>query len=249
MITTLEKAQLVLNAPVAYPDFGVPPSSSAVALVPYTQQLPVSHHLRHRHAALQQLTLRQDLDVRYIGAAQTFTEPRMFQGKQSDWVLMNLTRDPLYYNNGSRLIAPKTVQQHLTALVTRGIEFDALFIAHELPKGYVQAGEQVPLECLIPPPPEKKMQRLHALQAITGGYLKGIQMGLTVSAVAAAAAVTTVAAAAVLAPLAIGGIALGAAFSLASGVDPILFGLLIDRTTPVKGGYAATWYYLTQWNW
>lgn len=257
-VSTQQKARLILEAPVLQENSryytnepGQLSYNNPTQTVSVTPKQPVQIIPTHAHISISphllkdtQITIdaayQHNVPIRHLGYALPFSSPRLFQGHQSDWVLMNVTEDPAYIYSRNRLIVPKTVLRDLKHYTSLGFDFDAVFIAHELPKGAMQVGERVPIEYILPPPPDTKVQRLAALDRITSSFMRQVYR-------ASASAITG----ALLAPLLVGGVVLGAAtgaLGAVTGLDPILVGLRLDRSSPTPLP-VASWYYLTHWIW
>jgi hypothetical protein len=107
------------------------------ALITSPPPLPA---LYRRYLSIVPLTY--ELPIRYVGYGRLF-EPinglhhRVYAGKETDWVFLPLDEDPRFHSRfGFR--APRRVIQHLAAIVTAmekaGVNFDTLWVAHEVPK-------------------------------------------------------------------------------------------------------------------
>jgi len=189
--------------------------------------------LIQQHQKTTALAIDKNLPIRFLGYSPIFTGTRVYRGQGCDWALMNLTSDPLFYANGEKLIIPAAAAADIKTTVKAGINFDAMFIAHEIPIGSVKPGESVPLELIAPPPPPQVKQRLEKLEATAETFWQGIG-----SALKGLVAVGTT-----------------AAFLPAAGVlslaivDPVLFGVYIDHSWTFNGQPVGMWYYVTHWYW
>jgi hypothetical protein len=240
----ISKARLVIEAPVAEPPQAGewPQLVNALAIQPSVHSLAgqLERPLLEKHLHTMTTSDELALPVRFIGYAPVSNEPRVFRGVASDWTLMPLTRDPLYYASGNKLLIPEAALADLARIHRAHLDFEALFIAHEVPQNSLMLGQAVPLEVLAPPPPPhlgKQLARVETVNrlfwnAFRGG-LRGLAMGAALAAVLPAAAV---------------GIA-GAAMMGAASLDPVIFGLNFDRSKTVNGQPLAMWYYLTHWYW
>lgn len=186
--------------------------------------------LVQRHYQAVNLTTEKHLPVRFLGYSPVFTGTRVYRGQGCDWALMNLTNDPLFYSNGDRLIIPSDAAEDIKTILKAGINFDAMFIAHEIPIGSVKPGESVPLELIAPPPPPQVKQRLEKLDTSAGTFWQGV--GSAIGSIFSIGAVT---ASAFVLPLAI--------------VDPVLFGVYLDKSWLFQGQPIGMWYYVTHWYW
>jgi hypothetical protein len=169
------------------------------------------------------------LPVQFLGYRPLFRGSLVYQGRTSDWAIMNLADDPFFRENGRLLYAPRRVIRDIERFDNLGLTFDAVFIAHELPKGSVRPGEPVPFNLLAPPPPANIERRLALLEKSSLSVWNWIVrlVGATAKVSAAAAVGVTAAAAR----------------------DPILFGVHVDMTWHVDRQPIGMWYYLTHWYW
>jgi len=69
---------------------------------------------------------RAGVDIRYLGIAPLFNEPRAYAGPQTDWILR--PADP------SDGIIPAAQLDRLQRLVHAGLDFPRIYVAHEIPK-------------------------------------------------------------------------------------------------------------------
>lgn len=243
------KARMVLEAPVAeVPQEGrLPLVVRSLAIEPRTTTL-VSRDIVDKHNRTMALARKHDLTVAFMGYAPTFNGVHIHRAAHTDWAVMPVAKDPLYQSWGRSLYVPPAVLEDMERVWDAGINFDAVFIAHEIPAGSVEAGEPIPLELIQPPPPPSTARYLNQLEAVSKAYWQAMPRLLTMPVVA---------------PLVLGGLALGAAVAVAVGgavalgaaaitataYDPILFGLYVDKSRQVNGQSLALWYYLTHWYW
>jgi len=137
--------------------------------------------------------------------------------------MMYLGEDPVYCFHGNKLYAPHHVTTDVKRIAAAGLEFDAIFVAHEIPTGAVKPGQEISLELIVPPPPPKVMKRLRFLERTSGGWwhiIRNVIKGALVSPVVAGVA-----------------------------ADPILFGVQLDDACKLDGQPVGMWYYLTHWYW
>ncbi|NMC77989.1 MAG: hypothetical protein GYA59_01400 [Chloroflexi bacterium] len=186
--------------------------------------------LIQQHQKITALATDKNLPIRFLGYSPIFTGTRVYRGQGCDWALMNLTSDPLFYANGEKLIIPAAAAADIKTTVKAGINFDAMFIAHEIPSGSVKPGESVPLELIAPPPPPQVKQRLEKLDTAAGTFWQGVGSAIGSILSMGAATATTFAL-----PLAI--------------VDPVLFGVYLDQSWLFQGQPIGMWYYVTHWYW
>lgn len=201
---------------------------NTMQIQPAVQNLPAvpSQHLRERHRKIMRITYEENLPIRFVGYAPTFEGTRIYEGPTHDWVMMNLDEDPQYLKLGKTQYAPSRVIAQLTKMRDCGFEADHIYIAHEVQKGSIKQGQEIPLEAILPPPPARVARRVSGYADKADRVWKILTAGLV-------------------------GLA-GAAMSLATlplGLDPVLFGVLTDHSIKTKYGEFAMWYYLTHWLW
>ena len=213
---------------------GICPTTNPVN--PYTPSALVQQHTKTQLASQ-----NNQLQVEFLGYAPVFTGTHLFPAEKTDWVMMNLVNDPLYYTNGNRLIVPTVVKEKLDRILATGINFDAIYIAHEIPGGQVMPGEDVPLELIAPPPPPAVVKRSRELGRSSQSLWSFVQESLSKLAVVGKYATTTLA----LAPIAVASVPI----ALAATLDPILFGVNFEKTWRVDNQMVGMWYYLTHWYW
>lgn len=239
LVEPSDLASELFHAPVA-----VAPNehwTTALATMGINQGLTESHpsilpSLLRSHALTINQSTAEQLNITFLGYAPVQSRSRVFHGDGCDWVMMSLREDPLYYASGRKLVTPKPVHDELRRIVRAGINFDAMFIAHEVPAGSVKDGQAIPLELIAPPPPPEVMERMDRLGRQASGFWSGIAQ--TLRRVGDAASQTAVAVGSSLA--AIGSVTFR---------DPILFGVRFERDWRVDGRPLGMWYYLTHWYW
>lgn len=222
----------LFNPPVAEVFEGRWPIALGVMnMHPSASELP-SHYpqdFSSRHLEVVEAATREQIDIRFLGYSAVFSGTKLFQGDDSDWALMNLSEDPLFYSNNNKLLVPANVERDIKRIHDAGINFDAIFIAHELPSGKVQPDERIPLSVIAPPPPPEVMGRVGKRAREVDSFWSGVSSTLrrvrnsTTGALSFAAALTM--------------------------RDPVLFGVLIDNSWQTAGQPVGMWYYLTHWYW
>jgi hypothetical protein len=205
----------------------------------------VSSPIVAKHRRIMSIATRHNLPIKYLGPILTFDEPRLYQNRWgTDWALMRLKQDPLYQHMGGRFLLPQQVFRQLQRYVRAGLDVHDLWVAHEFPHGLVQPGQPIPYEYLVPPAPPNKVKRLRILNQMSERYWQGVQAAVLTAGIGTA----VVGVAAVGVPI----LAAGAAIALgatATGLDPILFGLVIDDSKNINGQHPALCYALAQWAW
>ncbi len=200
------------------------PTSNGLVVPGLPRQRPLSTRLWHLLAQI----AWDGLPVRYLGTMPLFAGHRVYAGPNTDWVLLELADDPLFQDrHGFPIPAPVLADLRR---IRRSVELDALFVAHEVPRGAVVEDRPIPREALLPPPSRRVVEQserfgeaARALWAVAAAPL------VLAGAVAALGAATTAAAGSVLA------------------LDPVLLGVAVAPGRPLADGEPAAWFRLAQW--
>jgi hypothetical protein len=99
---------------------------------------------------------RAKLHLYRVGYMPLFTGHRVYQTTQTDWVVLNVAEDPLL-QHPDKFPIPRKPRAQLQVLLDAGIEFDAIFIAHEVAPGSVREDLPLPLAAILPPPPKETL--------------------------------------------------------------------------------------------
>lgn len=199
---------------------------------------PIELDLRSRAEVLAESVAQAGLPVPYLGVTPLFLGHRVYRALTCEWVLTPVAEDPLYHDRDGYPI-PRAILRHLKAIQRAGIEFDALYVAHEVERGVVREGGPIPLEAIMPPPPRAVQEVSRKLGNAAGIAWEIAAAPLAVSAMACGA---MVAAGLVALPL------VAAAASMCAMGDPILFGAVVAPGKPVRVGEPAAWFLLAAWN-
>ncbi len=191
--------------------------------------VPPPSGLIQRFNETDRISTKKKLPIQFVGYRSMFRGSLVYEGRASDWAIMNLTEDPFYRDHNNWLYAPRQVISDIQRYDALGLRFDAIFIAHELPKGSVRPGSHVPFELLAPPPRAAAQRRLEFLEKSSLSVWEWIAKLVGTAAKAPAVAVTALAA--------------------AIARDPILFGVQFDPTWKKDLQPIGLWYYLTHWYW
>lgn len=209
--------------------------------------VPISRDVVTKYNRAMELTQKHDLSLRFMGYAPAFNGVHLHRGRKSDWVVNPIAIDPPYKSSGKVLYVPPSVRENVGRTLTAGVNFDAVYIAHEIPAGSVQPGQPVPPELIMPPPPPSTARYLSDLEAASEAYWQGIRklLALPVRVTAGLGGAATGAASAAVR----GAAAIGAAALTALTLDPIIFGLYLDKAWKYNDQYIALWWYITHWYW
>jgi hypothetical protein len=171
---------------------------------------------------------RDKLGVRYACTMPLFRGYRLHRAEQRDWVFVNLRDDPLFADPDGFPV-PRAVLQRLRRLRASGLEFDAIYVAHEVAPGTVPARGSLSREMLLPPPAAAARRQARALGQVSRGLWMAATLPLLASGLVA------------------GLLAVGAAAPVLAGLDPILFGALVDPRRTAAAGEPAALFYLDHW--
>jgi hypothetical protein len=79
--------------------------------------------------------------IEYLGTHPAFDEIRVYRGDGRDWVLAPLHLDRVFQDGGGALPIPAANLETLWRLVDGGVDFPAVYIAHDIPAGAIEALE------------------------------------------------------------------------------------------------------------
>jgi hypothetical protein len=163
-------------------------------------------------------------DLAQMGFSRISDRPQVVTGEESEWLIFPADRDPLYQQR--KLAAKPAVSARVTELLSAGIHFDALAIAHEVPVGsYARVRTTDDLQKLIAPPTPRSLK---ILATITGCLLDGI--GCVLNFILNRKIF-------ILDPFGI----------LPPTSDPMLFGAVV-ATPPARVGNAALYFLIARWD-
>lgn len=196
-------------------------------LVPYLPNWPA---LYARQQAVMKKSEQNGLPVRYLGTMPLFAGFRVYNGQRYDWVLVNAAEDPLFKDRDGFPV-PGRILDELHRIQRSKLDFDVLYVAHEVPRGAVCEGAPLTTEMLMPPPP-KAVQRLSDRLGAVGRALWAVA-ALPVIASGTISGLITAGAATVVGLI---------------GLDPIMLGTVVGLDRPVAPGEPAAWFYLGHWS-
>jgi hypothetical protein len=204
--------------------------------------------LRDESERVLALAGRAGIELERLGVAPLFSDTRLYPGPQRSWVLAPAADDPLVRRR--ELAIPKPEFRALARLLEAGLDFPAVYVAHEVPTARlvgtglpaqvrtVAPGGFAPLDLLAsqrlvdPVPVSARTARVaRHLGAGAGAVLKVLGLGASVAGAATGAAVST-----------------GAAAMRALALDPMVLGAwTLDRHD--QPGTPAAWFVLARWLW
>jgi hypothetical protein len=172
------------------------------------------------------VSLENGIPLRVLGVRPLFDQVRVVTQTTPNWALYNLSHDPLWQTG--KFPIPRRHLGRLNQLYRTGVEFDVLYVAHELPVDFDPEVDPLELELFKPGPPRTVLQLAQRFGAITDGILSTY-------------------AAALRRPIQ----ALTVAGLNSSSVlrDPILMGAVIPSGVNPEEGVPAVWFLLAAWRW
>jgi hypothetical protein len=164
--------------------------------------------------------------IQMLGFKPLFDGVKVLSQASPAWALYNLSRDPLWISG--RFPIPARHLLRLYILHYAGIEFDALYVAHELPLDFLPGSQSLECSLIAPGPPalatELSHHLGHATDRIVSAYAHVIRKPIRA-------------------------MALQGATGLAILRDPVLLGAVIPRRTNPEPGVPAAWFLLAAWRW
>lgn len=167
--------------------------------------------------------------AKFVFSRPLIEEKEVFPGDSRDWLLINAARDPLLYDRDGYPI-PSRILKPLRKLAKAGLDFDAIYVAHEMTPGSVTSSTPITAELLTPPQPANVVRTSNHL-GTAGSILWHIATLPVLAAMVGA----------------LGALAVGAWAIAGVGRDPILFGAKVGPCRPVVPGELASWFYLGHW--
>jgi hypothetical protein len=194
------------------------------------------------------LARRAGVELECLGSQPVFPETRLYPGPETSWVLAPANDDPLVRRG--EMAVPKPEFRALARLLEAGLDFPAVYVAHEVPTArLVRVGLPSDLRVLEPgsftaldvvasqrlvdpvPVPARTARAARHLGAGAGALLK--LFGVAVPAAGVLVGATASA---------------GASAMRALALDPMVLGAwTLDRRT--DPGTLAAWFVLARWLW
>lgn len=195
-------------------------------LVTSHRTIAIATPLIERAEQVKYLAAMKGLSFPVLGAAPLFDGLKLVTSTTPAWALYNLSHDPLW-QTGSFPIPAKHLRR-LRRLYRAGAEFDALYVAHELPPDFRPEQEHLELSLVAPPPPVAATRLSQRLGRTTDGILAlyAATLGKSIKV-----------------------LALTGAAGLLLLRDPILMGTVIPPGINPEPGVPAVWFLLAAWRW
>jgi hypothetical protein len=212
-----------------------------------------------RHRRIESVARQRDLTVRFVGSGPAFEDWRLYQGPNLDWALMPLERDPSYIANRRRLVAPQRILDQLARITQAGLDFDAIYIAHEAPSGALHADLPIESQVIVMPTSSAMEVRRDKLADHSDwlGPISGTALGMAhVGSRLARLGRTQTELAITSARKTRDSVAKQVAEASAAmmtrwRLDPILFGVNVGQGVSQRDARSpqGAWYYLAHWVW
>lgn len=191
------------------------------------ERVHVPASLHTEMASLMRMGAQYGLPLRLAQYAPIPSGPQLYRGESTEVVVISAADDPLF-TDPDGFPMPKKNLDDLRRIQAAGIQFDDIWVAHELPLGTVQRGSPLTAEMLAPPTSRQAAETSHRLGKVGGMLWKMAAFPLLIA----------------------GGLAVAAAAPVAAiGLDPIIFGLRVTPGRRAVVGEAAAWVMLTAWAW
>ncbi len=187
---------------------------------------PANPALATRVQKIVERAAQATLPLRYLGTMPLFGKQRIYRGENTDWVVTNLANDPLFYDRFGFPIPQENLRE-LAAIAESGIEFDGLYVAHEVPADTIQDGQRLRLNHVAPSAPPA-VAKQSARFGTWGERLWTIAFPFADTGTAVEGAKQI-------------GIAL-------DRLDPVLFGVVIAPRRRFNADETGAWFLLTQWS-
>ena len=190
------------------------------------QTTAIDKQLINRAELVKSISAAKRVPVSILGSAPLFDGSKLVTRTTPNWALYNLSQDPLWQNG--KFPIPVKHLQRLNTLYRGGVEFDALYVAHELPMDFQPDHDRLELSLVEPPPPATAMRLAHGLGLATDSILATYAAAIRKPFKTLAVASTT---------------------GFAVLRDPVLMGAVIPPGVNPEAGVSAVWFLLAAWRW
>lgn len=161
-----------------------------------------------------------------LGVAPLFEDVKLLTQTRPNWAFYNVSHDPLWQTG--RFPIPRRHLRRLKRLYHGGIEFDALYVAHELPPDFDPETDYLDLSLIEPAPSEGSIRLARTFGVVSDAVVKTYAATVRKPVQALAAARRT---------------------DLALLTDPILMGAIVSPGVNPEPGMQAMWFLLAAWRW
>lgn len=172
------------------------------------------------------ISAQMGIPVPVLGTAPLFEDVKLVTQTRPNWAFYNVCHDPLWQTG--RFPIPRRHLHHLKGLYNSGIEFDALYVAHELPPDFDPEADHLDLSLIEPAPSNRSVKLAHTVGVVSDAVVKTYATVVRKPIQMLAAAREN-------------GVALL--------TDPILMGALVSPGVNPEPGVQAMWFLLAAWRW
>lgn len=172
------------------------------------------------------ISAQMGVPVPILGTAPLFEDVKLITQTQPNWAFYNVSHDPLW--QAGRFPVPRRHLNRLKQLYYGGAEFDALYVAHELPSNFDPVMDPLDLGLIEPAPSATSLHLARTFGVVSDTVVKTYAAAIRKPTEALAAA--------------------GKA-GVARLTDPILMGALVSPGVNPEPGVQATWFLLAAWSW
>ncbi len=172
------------------------------------------------------ISAQMGISIPILGTAPLFEDVKLVTQTQPNWAFYNVSHDPLWQTG--RFPIPRRHLHRLKGLYNSGIEFDALYVAHELPPDFDPETDHLDLSLIEPAPSDRSVKLAHTFGIVSDTVVK-TYAAIVRKPIQALAAFKE------------SGVALL--------TDPILMGALVAPGVNPEPGVQAMWFLLAAWRW
>ena len=195
-------------------------------LVVSHQSSAIERPLLHRSELVNSISTANGISVPRLGAAPLFDGVRLITHTTPNWAFYNLSHDPVWATGSFPV--PRQHLRRLKRLYRVGVEFDALYVAHELPANFHHEEDLIELEWIKPSPPATAL-RLSQNLGFAADRIISFYAALIAKPVKALAVVGDM--------------------RLRILQDPVLMGAIVSPGVNPEEGVPAIWFLLAAWKW
>jgi len=207
---------------------------SQIGLAQHLQNILVTSHqtsvidnsLIERTKMVRAISMEKGISIPVLGVNPLFEHVKLVTRIKPNWAFYNLSHDPLWKSGNFPI--PRQYKQRLNILYRAGIEFDALYVAHELPIDFDHNNDKLELDLIEPEAPETMLRLAQNFGVVTDGIVS--IYAATIRKSIQALAVVSNHRAVILR-------------------DPILVGTVIPHGVNPEEGVPAVWFLLAAWRW